>query len=117
MGKTSSHYRILDKLGEGIMGVVYRARDMRLDREVVIKVLPPEFAVDAERLKRFERKAKVTAALSYLHILAVNDVGTDEGVPYLVEELLEGEPLKVRLGRGAVSVTEAVGIAVQSARV
>jgi tetratricopeptide (TPR) repeat protein/TolB-like protein len=109
-------YEILVPIGSGGMGEVYRARDTRLDRDVAIKVLPVSFAADPERLRRFEREAKATAALSHPNILAVHDVGTIEGVPYLVEELLEGESLKDRLERGAVPVAEAVEIAVQVAR-
>ena len=108
-------YEVLSAIGAGGMGEVYKARDTRLDRTVAIKVLPPEFALDAERLKRFEREAKATAALSHPNILAVHDVGTHEGVPYLVEELLEGESLHERLVSGALTVREAVGIAVQIA--
>jgi TolB-like protein/lipoprotein NlpI len=108
-------YEIVAPLGAGGMGEVYRARDTRLGRDVAIKVLPAEFAADPERLKRFEREAKATAALSHPNILDVHDVGTHEGTPYLVEELLEGESLKARIGRGAIPVREAVGIAVQVA--
>jgi serine/threonine-protein kinase len=108
-------YEIVALLGAGGMGEVYRARDTRLGRDVAIKLLPAEFAADAERLKRFEREAKATAALSHPNILDVHDVGTFEGVPYLVEELLEGESLKERIGRGSVPVRDAVGIAVQVA--
>jgi len=108
-------YEIVALLGTGGMGEVYRARDTRLGRDVAIKVLPAEFAADAERLKRFEREAKATAALSHPNILDVHDVGTHEGVPYLVEELLEGESLRERLARGAVPAREAVEIAVQVA--
>jgi TolB-like protein/Tfp pilus assembly protein PilF len=108
-------YEILAPIGAGGMGEVYRARDTRLGRDVAIKVLPAEFAKDPERLRRFEREAKATAALSHPNILDVHDVGTHEGVPYLVEELLEGESLKRRIGRGAVPVPEAIGIAVQIA--
>jgi tetratricopeptide (TPR) repeat protein len=108
-------YEIVAPIGAGGMGEVYRARDTRLGRDVAIKVLPADFAADAERLKRFEREAKATAALSHPNVLAVYDVGTHEGVPYLVEELLEGESLKDRLAQGAVPVREAVEIAVQVA--
>jgi TolB-like protein len=97
------------------MGEVYRARDTRLGRDVAIKVLPAGFADDAERLKRFEREAKATAALSHPNILAVYDVGSHEGVPYLVEELLEGESLRGRLDRGVMPVREALTIAAQVA--
>ena len=108
-------YEVLSAIGAGGMGEVYKARDTRLRRVVAIKVLPPEFALDAERLKRFEREAEATAALSHPNILAVYDVGTWEGVPCLVEELLEGESLRDRLRGGALSVREATGIAVQIA--
>ena len=108
-------YDIVSCIGAGGMGEVYRARDTRLGRDVAIKVLPAEFATDAERLRRFEREAKATAALSHPNILDVHDVGTHEGVPYLVEELLEGESLRDRLARGPMPVREAVGIAVQVA--
>jgi len=108
-------YEIVAPIGAGGMGEVYRARDTRLGRDVAIKVLPAEFAEDPERLRRFEREAKATAALSHPNILDVHDVGTYEGVPYLVEELLEGESLRERLDRGAVPVREAIGIAAQVA--
>ena len=109
-------YEIVAPIGAGGMGEVYRARDTRLGRDVAIKVLPGEFAQDPERLRRFEREAKATAALSHPNLLAVHDLGTFAGVPYLVEELLEGESLKERIERGALAVPEAVGIAVQMAR-
>jgi TolB-like protein/Flp pilus assembly protein TadD len=98
------------------MGEVFRARDERLGREVAIKVLPAGFAADRERLKRFEREARATAALSHPNILAVHDVGTHEGVPYLVEELLEGESLKSRLERGRLEIGEATRIALEMAK-
>ncbi len=108
-------YEIVAPIGEGGMGEVYCARDTRLGRDVAIKVLPPEFAADPERLRRFEREAKATAALSHPNILAVHDVGTSDGVPYLVEELLEGESLRERVARGPIPVRESVGIAIQVA--
>jgi serine/threonine-protein kinase len=116
IGRTLGHYRVVDKIGEGGMGVVYRARDDRLDRDVAIKVLPAEFAADPERLKRFEREARATAALSHANILAVHDVGTHGGVPYLVEELLEGESLRERLGRGSLTQVEVLRIAGEIAK-
>jgi TolB-like protein/Tfp pilus assembly protein PilF len=108
-------YEILAPLGAGGMGEVYRARDTRLGRDVAVKVLPAGVA-DPERLKRFEREARATAALSHPNITVVFDVGTHDGVPYLVEELLEGESLRERLMRGAIPLPEAVGIATQIAR-
>ncbi|HSL85171.1 MAG TPA: serine/threonine-protein kinase, partial [Thermoanaerobaculia bacterium] len=109
-------YEIVAPLGAGGMGEVWRARDSRLGREVAVKVLPAEFAADAERLKRFEREARATAALSHPNILAVYDVGSHEGVSYLIEELLEGESLKERLDRGGLTVSEALRIAGEIAK-
>jgi len=97
------------------MGEVYRARDSRLGREVAIKVLPADFAADSDRLRRFEQEARATAALSHPNILAVFDVGSHEGSPYLVEELLEGESLRQRLGSGPLPCRKAVEIATQIA--
>ncbi len=90
-------YEIMALLGAGGMGEVYRARDTRLDRAVAVKVLPPQFAQDPVRLARFEREAKAVAALSHPNILAIHDVGVEQGVTFLVTELLEGESLRQRL--------------------
>ncbi|MFH1176512.1 MAG: protein kinase [Acidobacteriota bacterium] len=109
-------YETLAPLGAGGMGEVWRARDTRLDREVAIKVLPSEFATDPDRLRRFEREARATAALNHPNILVVHDVGTFEGAPYLVEELLAGESLRDRHLRGAVALADAVRIALEIAR-
>ncbi len=87
-------YEVLGLLGAGGMGEVYRARDPRLGRDVAVKVLPEEVARDPERLSRFEREARAVAALSHPNILTVFDVGTHEGTPYVVTELLEGETLR-----------------------
>jgi serine/threonine protein kinase/tetratricopeptide (TPR) repeat protein len=92
------------------MGVVYRARDTRLGREVAVKVLPEQFAKDAHRRERFEREARAVAALSHPNILALHDVGTHEGITYAVMELLEGETLRSRLNRGALPWREAVRV-------
>ncbi len=116
IGKTLGAYRVVAKLGEGGMGEVYRARDERLGRDVAVKVLPAGFATDSERQKRFEREARATAALSHPNILAVYDVGRHDGLPYLVEELLEGESLKDMLDRGALRVAEATRVATEMAK-
>jgi serine/threonine protein kinase/Tfp pilus assembly protein PilF len=94
IGRTLGHYRIVDKIGEGGMGVVYRAKDERLDRNVAIKVLPEEVATDSDRLRRFEREAKAVAKLDHPNILAIHDFGTDESVTYSVTELLDGQDLR-----------------------
>ena len=103
-------YEILAPLGSGGMGVVYRARDIRLDREVAVKVLPDAFAQEPNRRARFEREAKAVAALSHPNILAIHDVGSHEGVMYAVMELLEGETLRGRLTRGPIPWREAVDV-------
>jgi serine/threonine protein kinase/Flp pilus assembly protein TadD len=105
-------YEILASLGSGGMGEVYRAKDARLGREVAIKVLPERMANDAEALERFEREAKAIAALSHPNILAIHDVGRDQGIAYIVTELLEGETLRTRLGRAALPWRKAVEIAI-----
>jgi hypothetical protein len=109
-------YEIQSPLGAGGMGEVYRARDTRLDRMVAVKVLPSSFAADADRLQRFEREARSVAALNHPNILAVHDIGTHEGAPYMVCELLEGETLRERLQGGVLSSRKAVEIAVQIAQ-
>ena len=109
-------YEIAALLGAGGMGEVYRARDTRLGRDVAVKVLPAEFAGDSERLRRFEQEARAVAALSHPNILALYDVGTHEGSPYIVIELLEGETLRERLTAGALPLRRAVEVAVQMAR-
>jgi len=87
-------YEITDALGAGGMGEVYRARDTRLGRDVAIKVLPASFAMDEERLRRFALEARAAGALNHPNILALYDIGTQEGAPYLVSELLSGETLR-----------------------
>jgi len=109
-------YQIIAPIGAGGMGEVYRARDTRLGRDVAIKVLPPEFADDPERLRRFEQEARVVAALSHPNVLAIFDVGTHDAIPYLVTELLEGESLRDRLKVGGLTVRKAVETGVQIAQ-
>jgi serine/threonine protein kinase len=96
-GKHIGHYNVLAPLGAGGMGEVYRALDARLDREVAIKLLPAEFATDADRLRRFEQEARATSALNHPNILTVYDIGQHEGAPFIVAELLEGEELRAQL--------------------
>ncbi len=98
------------------MGEVYRARDPRLDREVAIKVLPEEVATDPDRLHRFEKEAKAAGALDHLNVLNVHDVGTHEGFPYVVTELLKGETLRERMAESTLPVDKAVESGVQIAR-
>src|ERR1700694_1499230 len=109
-------YEIVSRLGAGGMGVVYRARDTRLGRDVAIKVLRNEFANDTDRLRRFEQEARATSALNHPNILSVFDVGTWEGSPYIVSELLEGSTLRERLRAGTLSARKALDFADQIAR-
>jgi len=115
-GSRLGPYEIVAPIGAGGMGEVYRARDTRLGRDVAIKVLPTEYASDPERLRRFEQEARAVAALDHPNILAIHDVGTHDGSPYLVTELLEGESLRDRLQAGPVPPRKAVEIGVQIAQ-
>src|ERR1700722_5905235 len=109
-------YEIIAVAGAGGMGEVYRARDSRLNREVAVKVLPPAFARDADRLSRFQQEAQAVASLSHPNIMAVHDFGDYEGSPYIVAELLEGETLRDRLRGGALPMRKATDFAEQIAR-
>ncbi|KAA0251822.1 MAG: serine/threonine protein kinase [Acidobacteria bacterium] len=115
-GQRIGPFEIAGPLGAGGMGEVYRARDTRLGREVAVKVLPPEYATDPERLARFQLEARATGLLNDSNILTVYDVGTHDGAPYVVEELVEGESLRERLERGPLPVRRAVDVAAQVAR-
>jgi len=109
-------YEIEVPIGAGGMGEVYRARDPRFERDVAIKVLPPAFAADADRLRRFEQEARTTGALNHPNILTVFDLGTHEGSPYLVCELLEGQTLRERVQEGVLPQRKAIDYAQQTAR-
>src|SRR5437660_2698463 len=98
LGTRLGPYEIQWAIGAGGMGEVYRARDTRLQRDVAIKVLPAAFSSDQDRLTRFEQEARAAAALNHPNILAVFDIGTHDGSPYIVSELLEGETLREQIG-------------------
>lgn len=115
-GTTLGPYEILAPIGAGGMGEVYRARDTRLNREVAIKVLPAAFSKDQDRLQRFEHEAHAAAALNHPNLLAVYDVGTQDGTPYIVSELLQGETLRTKLQAGPLPVRKAVDCTIQIAR-
>ncbi len=108
-------YEILSPLGAGGMGEVYRAKDPRLGRDVAIKVLPPSFAQDADRLRRFEQEAKAAGVLNHPNLTAVHDIGTHDGSPYVVQELLEGETLRAALAGGRLSARKAIDYSLQIA--
>ena len=115
-GQSLGPYRIVEKIGEGGMGEVFRALDSRLHREVAVKILPPHVADDPDRRARFDRESRAVAALSHPNILAIFDVGVAGPVTYAVTELLEGESLREHLSNGPLPVRKAIEIAVQVAR-
>jgi Tol biopolymer transport system component len=114
-GRTISHYKILEKLGEGGMGVVYRGHDARLGRDVAIKVLASHLAATPEVRARFEREARTISQLNHPHICILYDVGRDDATDYLVMELLEGETLAHRLEKGPLPVAEVLSLGSQIA--
>src|SRR5436190_9804323 len=108
-------YEILSPLGAGGMGEVYRARDTSLGRDVAIKVLPVAYSEDAERLRRFEQEAQAVGALNHPNILVIHQIGTDDGAPYIVSELLDGETLRDHMSGAAVPQRKAIDYALQIA--
>ncbi|HEY6221457.1 MAG TPA: protein kinase, partial [Candidatus Eisenbacteria bacterium] len=115
LGKTLTHYTILDKIGAGGMGVVYRARDERLGREVALKVLPQTTLGDDDARVRFRREAMALSRLNHPNIATVHDFDAQEGIDFLVMEHVEGDTLARRLERGAIPMTETVALGVQIA--
>jgi non-specific serine/threonine protein kinase len=111
IGTTVGHYRITERLGEGGMGVVYRAEDVRLGRQVAVKFLPPELAANAEALDRFRREARVASSLNHPNICTLHDVGPN----YLVMELVEGPTLAERIKAGALPLELALRYGAQMA--
>jgi eukaryotic-like serine/threonine-protein kinase len=114
-GTHLGHYEILSPLGVGGMGEVYRARDTKLSRDVALKVLPPEFAADADRVARFEREARLLASLNHSHIASIYGLEYVGKVPALVLELVEGDTLDDRVRRGSLPLSEALAVAQQVA--
>jgi serine/threonine protein kinase/tetratricopeptide (TPR) repeat protein len=115
IGQVVSHYRVLDRIGAGGMGVVYRARDMRLGRNVALKFLPPELSREPAALERFRREAETISSLNHPHVCTLYDVGEHDGRQFLVLELVEGRALKDDVRRGALPVPLAVRLASQVA--
>ena len=107
IGSTISHYRILDKLGEGGMGEVYLAEDTQLDRKVALKFLPPHVSRETEALKRFEREAKATAALQHPNIVTIHEIGVHEGRHFIVMAYIAGELLSDLIARKDMTIDQA----------
>ena len=115
-GTMLDRYEVVGLLGKGAMGEVYRARDARIGREVAIKVLPSAYSTDPERLRRFDQEARAAGALNHPNVVAIFDVGTHEGAPFVVTELLDGHTLRTRLADGPPPLRKALDLAVQIAQ-
>jgi serine/threonine protein kinase/Tol biopolymer transport system component len=115
VGKTLAHYEITSQLGKGGMGEVYQAKDLKLGRDVAIKVLPEEFAKDADRVARFQREAKLVASLNHPNIAAIYGLEESGGSNFLVLELVEGETLADQIKRGPIPIEESLKLALQIA--
>jgi eukaryotic-like serine/threonine-protein kinase len=114
-GQVVGHYRILEKIGAGGMGEVFRARDERLGRDVALKLIRPASSDNPDHLRRFEQEARAAAALNHPNILAIYDVGFEGTIPYIVSELLQGKTLRQRLSAGPIQVRETIDYALQIA--
>jgi len=112
-GQVIGHYRVLEKIGSGAMGEVFRARDERLGRDVALKLIRPASSENPDHLRRFEQEARAAAALNHPNIVAIYDVGVHEGSPYIVCELLQGKTLRQRLAEGALPVRLAINYSSQ----
>ncbi len=115
LGTTISHYKLLDTLGSGGMGVVYRAEDTRLGRQVALKCLPTEIAGDPQMVERFLREARAAAALSHPNICTIHEVDEADGQHFITMELLEGQTLRERIGEGPIAIDELTSIAIETA--
>src|SRR5580704_3840055 len=112
-GQLFGHYRIIEKIGSGGMGEVFRARDERLGRDVALKVIRPASNDNPDHLRRFEQEARAAAALNHPNILAIYDVGFEGTTPYIVSELLEGKNLRQHLCEGPIPMRESADYALQ----
>src|SRR5919107_718486 len=113
--RTIAHYRILEPIGAGGMGAVYKASDSKLQRVVALKLLPSEYVAQHDRRRRFFQEARAASALNHPHILTIYEVGEDDGKPYIAMEYVEGETLRQKIRNNGLQLKEILDIAIQIA--
>src|SRR5574339_1095975 len=113
--ETIAHYRIVESIGAGGMGTVYKAFDNKLQRVVALKLLPAEYVSQQDRRRRFFQEARAASALNHPHILTIYEVGEDEGRPYIAMEYVEGETLRDKIKTNGLQLKDAIDIAIQIA--